>query len=125
MDGYVVSSIIAFSVAVGVLLNSLRRSPSQQVPAGPGAAVQDAPVAAVALDGNAVVRAWNRAAERMFGWSEREALNLPTRISSGSAEEREALVRALRGETVSAVKASRPAKDGRRVDIDLTVAPLM
>src|SRR5207249_3290712 len=91
----------------------------------PGAAVQDAPVAAVALDGKAIVRAWNRAAERMFGWSEQEALNQPTRISSGSTEEREALVRALRGETVSAVKASRPTKDGRRIDIDLTVAPLL
>src|SRR5882724_3970181 len=125
MDGYVVSSIIAFSVAVGVLLNSLRRSPSQQVPAGPGAAVQDAPVAAVVLDRNAVVRAWNRAAERMFGWSQREALNRPTPVPAIGAMEHDAHARVLLGETVSGVKSSRMTKDGRGIEIDLTVAPLI
>src|SRR5689334_21122260 len=105
MDGYVISGIIAFSVATGVLLNSLRRTPLESERAEPGPTVQDAPIAAVALDGNTMVRAWNRAAERMFGWSEREALNRPTPIAGGSAEEREALARALRGETVNAVKA--------------------
>ena len=75
MGGYVVSGIIVFSVAVGVLMNSLRRGASEQLRAEPGAAVQDAPMAAVALDGHAVVRAWNRAAERMWRKNRGEGSN--------------------------------------------------
>ncbi len=129
MDAYVICFVIVLSVVVGVLVRSLQTGASLMVARVSGlpaeSAVQDAPVAAVVLDHAAVVRAWNRAAERMFGWSEMEALNRQTPMPASSSVERDAHARALLGETVSGVKASRVTKDGRGIEIDLTVAPLI
>src|SRR5260370_8772349 len=129
MDVYVICFVIVLSAGVGVLVRSLEMGASLRVERVSGlpaeSAVQDAPVAAVVLDQDAVVRAWNRAAERMFGWSEMEALNRPTPMPASSSVERDAHARALLGETVSGVKASRVTKDGRGIEIDFTVAPVI
>ncbi len=77
------------------------------------------------LDG--VVRTWNAAAERMFGYTAAEAIGQsitliipPDRL----AEEREILDRLLRGERVQSFETIRMARDGHRLEISLTVSPL-
>src|SRR6266853_1768796 len=128
MEGYGVYYVIALAVVLAVLMRSLftsvsvrERAAGDDPVAGPLAesAIHDAPAAAVVLDRNAVVRAWNKAAERMFGWSQREALNRPTPVPAMGAMEHDAHARALLGETVSGVKSSRMTKDGRGIEIDL------
>jgi PAS domain S-box-containing protein len=89
-----------------------------------GSLIQDAPIAVVALDRNGSVRTWNRAAERMFGWTEEEALGRSTPIVGDSGPLREAHGRALGGETVSGVVAERRTKEGRWIEVGLTVAPV-
>jgi len=77
------------------------------------------------LDG--IVTAWNPAAERLFGYSEKEMVGqsifvlIPEELH---AEERDLLQRIRRGERVDFADAERIRKDGGRIDIALTVSPV-
>jgi PAS domain S-box-containing protein len=77
------------------------------------------------LDG--VIRSWNAGAERLFGYTPAEAVGKsitliipPERLE----EERMILARLVRGERIEHFETIRVAKDGRRLDISLTVSPL-
>src|SRR5438093_11278852 len=77
------------------------------------------------LDG--VITSWNRAAERMFGYTAAEALGrhitliIPT---ERHAEEDGVLPRIRRGEIVDHFETVRQRKDGGRLSISLTVSPI-
>jgi PAS domain S-box-containing protein len=78
------------------------------------------------LDG--VVRSWNRGAERLFGYTADEAVGRPINLiipPERQDEERSILERLRRGERVEHFETVRVAKDGRRIDISLTVSPLV
>jgi PAS domain S-box-containing protein len=77
------------------------------------------------LDG--VIRSWNAGAERLFGYTAAEAVGQsitliipPDRID----EEREIISRLRRGERIDHYETVRVAKDGRLLDVSLTVSPL-
>ena len=77
------------------------------------------------LDG--VITSWNRGAERIFGYRAAEAVG--QRISliiprERLAEEDAVLAQILRGEKVDHFETVRQAKDGRLIDISLTVSPV-
>jgi PAS domain S-box-containing protein len=77
------------------------------------------------LDG--VIVTWNRAAERMFGYTSAEAVgrNITLIIPpERRAEENDVLARLRRGETVDHFETVRQTKDGRRLAISLTVSPI-
>jgi PAS domain S-box-containing protein len=77
------------------------------------------------LDG--VIRTWNAGAERIFGYTPDEIIGQPvTRIipMERLVEERDILERIVRGEPVHHFETVRVARDGRRVDISLTVSPI-
>src|SRR5688572_7311555 len=77
------------------------------------------------LDG--VIRSWNPAAERMFGWTAAEAVGRHITLiipEERHAEEGGVLARLRRGDSVDHFETVRVAKDGRRIDIALTVSPL-
>ena len=77
------------------------------------------------LDG--VVTSWNRAAERIFGWTAAEAVGQHITLiipKERHAEEDDVLARVVRGETVDHFETIRVAKDGRRLNISLTVSPI-
>jgi PAS domain S-box-containing protein len=90
------------------------------------AVVQASPVAITALDASGLVRMWNPAAEKLFGWTEAEVLGgtLPT-ISPEDLLPHEAIsARALRGETISSVELRRKRKDGSWLDVEVSNAPI-
>jgi two-component system CheB/CheR fusion protein len=78
------------------------------------------------LDGR--ILAWNPGAERMYGWSEAEALTMNIRdlIPEGQRQEALAVVRQLgRAEVLEPYRTQRIAKDGRIVEIWLTASALV
>jgi two-component system sensor kinase FixL len=77
------------------------------------------------LDGT--ITSWNAGATNIFGYQADEMIGQPiTRIIPPELhqEEKEILVRLHRGEKIRHYETIRLAKDGRRVDISLTVSPL-
>ncbi|HEU4753240.1 MAG TPA: PAS domain S-box protein, partial [Armatimonadota bacterium] len=90
------------------------------------AVVDSAPVAIVALDPCGRVEMWNRAAERIFGWSEQEVLRRPVPfIPDGRrAEYEERFKRVVAGESVCESEVRRQRRDGSLVDVGLATAAL-
>lgn len=77
------------------------------------------------LDGQ--VTSWNPGAARLFGYAAEEIIGKPiTTIIPPElhGEEAEVLARLRRGERVEHFETVRVAKDGRRIDISLTVSPI-
>jgi PAS domain S-box-containing protein len=77
------------------------------------------------LDG--IITSWNRAAERLFGWTAGEAIGQHITLivpKDLREEEAEVLAALRRGERVEHFETVRLTKDGRRVDMSITVSPI-
>ncbi len=77
------------------------------------------------LDG--VITSWNRAAEKIFGYTAAEAVGQHITFiipAERRAEEDDVLARLRRGEKVDHFETERQAKDGRRLNISLTISPI-
>jgi len=83
--------------------------------------------AILSKDLNGTITSWNPAAERLFGYSAAEAIGKPiTRIFPPEliGEEAAILARIRRGEVIEQYETVRRRKDGKLVDISLTVSPI-
>ena len=72
--------------------------------------------------------AWNHGAEMMFGYSEQEALKMEIwqlAPEDKAAEQKDFMRRLLAGETITSFETQRLTKDGRILDVWLTVTKLM
>ena len=83
--------------------------------------------AIISKDLDGIVTSWNKAAERMFGFTAQEALGRsitliipPERLH----EEGEILARIRGGERIEQFETQRRHKDGRIVDVSLTISPV-
>ena len=91
------------------------------------AAVIDAsPVAIVCSSSERRIVLWNRGAERMFGYSAEEVLGRSFILvpPEGKPESQVLFERAFNGETIRDVQLKRLRKDGSRIDVRLTAAPM-
>jgi len=78
------------------------------------------------FDGNIV--AWNRGAELMYGYSEAEALKMNIRgvVPKGKQKEALGLIKEIKeGKEIKSFKTRRKTKDGKILDVWLTVAKLV
>jgi PAS domain S-box-containing protein len=78
-----------------------------------------------ALDGT--IRSWNRAAERMFGYTAAEALGRSVAFllpPGREGEEPELIARIAAGERVPPFETVRRAKDGRDIDVSISISPI-
>jgi two-component system, chemotaxis family, CheB/CheR fusion protein len=69
------------------------------------------------------IQAWNRGAERMYGWSETEALRMNIRDLTppgAIAEDADIVRRVLAGETIASFDTQRLTRDGRVLEVWLT-----
>lgn len=74
-----------------------------------------------------VITSWNQAAERIFGYTAAEAVGQHIMLiipEERRSEETEVLARLVRGERIEHFETKRRAKDGRTVEISLTVSPV-
>lgn len=88
-------------------------------------ASSDDAIISKSLDG--VITSWNAGATRIFGYEASEMVGqtitrfIPPELHG---EERQILARLRRGERIEHFETQRIAKDGRRVDVSLTVSPV-
>jgi PAS domain S-box-containing protein len=92
-----------------------------------GAIVDSSDDAIVSKDLNGVIQTWNRAAERMFGYSASEAVGQSITLiipDDRLAEEGEVLRRIRSGKRIDHFETVRRRKDGTAIPISLTVSPV-
>jgi PAS domain S-box-containing protein len=111
----------------GVSLDMTDRKRAEQDQARLAAIVESSDDAIVSKTLDGIILSWNAAAERLFGYARDEAVGQsitliipPERLD----EERDILARIRRGERLHHFETVRVAKDGRRIDISLTISPV-
>jgi PAS domain S-box-containing protein len=117
---------------VGVVLvfrDVTERRRDEEVRARLAAIVESSQDAIISKTLDGVIRTWNAGAERLFGYRAEEAVGRPITLiipqeRLAQDEERSILARLARGELIEHYETVRVAKDGRRLDISLTVSPL-
>jgi len=83
--------------------------------------------AIISKDLNGVIKSWNNAAERLFGYTSEEVVGKPITIiipPDRLSEEPEILRRLQRGERVQHFETIRRRKDGGLLNISLTISPV-
>ena len=74
-----------------------------------------------------VISSWNTGAQRMFGYTAAEAIGQPITIiipPELHEEEMEILRRLRTGERIEHYETWRVSKDGRRIDVSVTISPI-
>ena len=91
------------------------------------AIVQSSEDAIVSKTLQGIILSWNKGAERLFGYSATEAVGQPVTMlipSERLDEEQQILAHIVRGDPIEHFETVRLTKDGRRIDISLTVSPI-
>ncbi len=117
----------AVAGVVLVFRDIAERKAAEEARARLAAIVESSDDAVVSKDLDGTILSWNAGAERIFGYAPGEAVGKPISLiipPDRLAEEYEILGRIRRGERVEHFETVRVAKDGRRVDVSLTVSPV-
>jgi PAS domain S-box-containing protein len=111
----------------GVSLDMTERRRAEQVREQLAAIVESSDDAIVGKTLDGIILSWNTGAERLFGYTRDETVGQsitliipPDRLD----EERDILARLRRGERIVHFETVRVRKDGRRIDISLTISPV-
>ena len=86
--------------------------------------VENSSDALVLFDPEGRIRAWNRGAETLYGWSEEQALGMNVRdiVPADAAAETDGLFHRLRaGERITSFETRRRTREGRALDVWLTI----
>lgn len=91
------------------------------------AVVDSSDDAIISKDLSGTVNGWNRGAEKIFGYAASEVLGKPTLMLLPPNRENEEcgiLARIRRGESVEHFETVRIRKDGRNIDVSVTISPI-
>ena len=89
--------------------------------------IASADSAILSTDVNMIITSWNHGAELLYGYSAEEVIGLPVTIivpEDRWAEEERIFDRVQKGERVEPHDTKRRHKDGRLIDVSLTVSPV-
>jgi PAS domain S-box-containing protein len=110
---------------VGIDITDRKRADLERAYASAIVTSSDDAILSKTLDG--IITTWNVGAERMFGYTAEEARGQRIDIiipADHIQEEREILARLRRGERIEHYETVRRTKDGRLLDISLTISPV-
>lgn len=91
------------------------------------AIVESSDDAIVSKDLNGIITSWNRAAERIFGYSQDEVIGQSIAViipPDRKDEEKNILARIGRGERIEHFETIRRRKDGSLLDVSVTISPV-
>jgi PAS domain S-box-containing protein len=113
--------------AVNVLIDITDRKQAEAAQALLAAIVESSEDAIVSKTLDGVITSWNAGAERLFGYTAAEAIGQPVTLIipwERVEEERAILGRLRRGERIEHFETLRRSKDGRLINISLTISPV-
>jgi len=113
--------------AVNVLVDITERRLGDAARAHLAAIVQDSQDAIVSMTLDGIITSWNAGAQKFYGYTAAEAIGRSTTliIPPDRHEEEAGIRRRLaRGERIESYETQRVCKDGRVVDVSLTISPL-
>jgi PAS domain S-box-containing protein len=111
----------------GITLDVTERRHADGAQARLAAIVESSDDAIVAKNLDGVIQSWNAGAQRLFGYTAEEAVGRPITIlipQERRAEELAIMARLRQGERIEQFETVRMAKDGRRLEVSLTVSPV-
>jgi two-component system CheB/CheR fusion protein len=114
--------------AVNCFYDISDRKATEQVSARLAAIVQNSHDAIIGKDLNGIIESWNFGAERLFGYTPQEAVgqSITMLIPPDRAHEEPAILERLRrGEYIDHFESVRLRKDGKLVDVSLTISPII
>jgi PAS domain S-box-containing protein len=124
----IVADRIGNTIALLLVIRDItERRQAQEVRSRLAAIVESSDDAIIGKDLNAVIRSWNAGATRLFGYSPEEVIGksilllIPPELHS---EESEILRRIRNGERIEHFESQRITKDGRRIEVALTISPV-
>jgi len=90
------------------------------------ASITASPLATFGVDHEGAITSWNPAAERLYGWTAGELVGKPYPLASSERRlEFEHLLRSvLDGNSFSGLEITREARDGQRVEVSASSAPI-
>jgi PAS domain S-box-containing protein len=91
------------------------------------AIVESSDDAIISKDLNGIINAWNRGAEKIFGYTAAEASGRPMTMlfpPDRAHEEQAILARIERGDNVRNRDTVRVRKDGKKIDVSVTISPI-
>jgi PAS domain S-box-containing protein len=110
-----------------IFSNALARKRAQEARFRHAAIVESSDDAIISKSLEGIILSWNAGAQRMFDYTEAEAVGQPIDIvvpEELRGEEQEILERARAGGRIEHYETIRAARNGRRLNVSLTVAPL-
>src|ERR1700676_5423754 len=112
---------------VGTVMDVTERKRGEQAARLLAAVVESSHDAIVSKKLNGIITSWNKGAKRLFGYAAEEAVgqNITLIIPPDRRDEERAIVERLtRGERVDHFETVRMRKDGRLLDVALTISPM-
>nr|WP_173931178.1 PAS domain S-box protein [Chelativorans sp. Marseille-P2723] len=112
---------------VNIVVDITERHKAQVESAHLAAIVSSSSDAIISKTPDGIIRSWNEAARQIFGWEANEIVGqhvttiIPRELHH---QEAEILGRLHKGERIAHFETERITKDGRRIDISLTVSPI-
>ncbi|MEN4029336.1 MAG: PAS domain S-box protein [Methanobacterium sp.] len=128
----IITLIIISLVLSGISLNSLNEIDYKHYEAEENTKrladiVKSSEDGIISMDLNYIISSWNRGAQKIYGYSAPEVIGKHKSILMGPSEWKNAsklLKKVKEGEAVSQYEAKRLRKDGREVDVSLTLSPV-
>jgi PAS domain S-box-containing protein len=118
---------MALAAVVSERENLLRNQAAIEARLRLAAIVESSDDAIMSVDTDGIITDWNKGAERLYGYTETEAIGLPLASlvpSNLLDEENDILQRSKAGERIEHYETIRVTKSGKNVDVSLTISPL-